>query len=66
MVLIRVRMYLFMYYTLETLLNHIFEYLRKPKVSNSSGSITYRISVYMICGLDSKLAKPLPTTNNSG
>jgi hypothetical protein len=34
-VLIRVRRYLFMYYTLETLLNHDFEDLRKPKAPNN-------------------------------
>jgi hypothetical protein len=37
-VLIRVRRYLFMYYTPETLLNHVFEDLRKPKAPNSSPS----------------------------
>jgi hypothetical protein len=37
-ILIRVRRYLFMYYTLETLLNHVFEDLRKPKAPNSSPS----------------------------
>jgi hypothetical protein len=37
-VLIRVRRYLFMYYTLETLLNHVFEDLRKTKAPNSSPS----------------------------
>jgi hypothetical protein len=34
-VLIRVRRYLFVYYTLETLLNHVFEDLRKPKAPNT-------------------------------
>jgi hypothetical protein len=34
-VLIRVRRYLFMYYTPETLLNHVFEDLRKTKAPNS-------------------------------
>jgi hypothetical protein len=33
-VLIRVRRYLFMYYTPETLLNRVFEDLRKPKAPN--------------------------------
>ena len=37
-VLIRVRRYLFMYYTPETLLNYVFEDLRKPKAPNSSPS----------------------------
>jgi hypothetical protein len=37
-VLIRVRRYLFMYYTPETLLNHVFEDLRKTKAPNSSPS----------------------------
>jgi hypothetical protein len=30
----QVRRYLFMYYTPETLLNHVFEDLRKPKAPN--------------------------------
>jgi hypothetical protein len=34
--LIRVRRYLFTHYTLETLLNHVFEDLRKPKAPNRS------------------------------
>jgi hypothetical protein len=34
-VLIQVRRYLFMYYTPETLLNHVFEDLRKPKAPNN-------------------------------
>jgi hypothetical protein len=33
-VLIRVRRYLFMYFTPETLLNYVFEDLRKPKAPN--------------------------------
>jgi hypothetical protein len=33
---VQVRRYLLMYYTLETLLNHVFEDLRKPKAPNSS------------------------------
>jgi hypothetical protein len=33
--LIRVRRYLLMYFTPETLLNHVFEDLRKPKAPNS-------------------------------
>jgi hypothetical protein len=33
-VLIQIRRYLFMYYTPETLLNHVFEDLRKPKAPN--------------------------------
>jgi hypothetical protein len=33
-----VQRYLLMYYTLETLLNHVFEDLRKPKAPNSSPS----------------------------
>jgi hypothetical protein len=37
-VLIRVQKYLFMYYTPETLLNHVFEDLRKTKAPNSSPS----------------------------
>jgi hypothetical protein len=37
-VLIRVRRYLFMYYTPEALLNHVFEDLRKTKAPNSSPS----------------------------
>jgi hypothetical protein len=32
--LTQVRRYLFMYYTPETLLNHVFEDLRKPKAPN--------------------------------
>jgi hypothetical protein len=32
--LIRVRRYLLMYFTPETLLNHVFEDLRKPKAPN--------------------------------
>ena len=35
---IRVRRYLFTHYTPETLLNHVFEDLRKPKAPNSSPS----------------------------
>jgi hypothetical protein len=35
---IQVRRYLLMYYTPETLLNHVFEDLRKPKAPNSSPS----------------------------
>jgi hypothetical protein len=35
-VLIRVRRYLLMYFTPETLLNHVFEDLRKPKAPNTS------------------------------
>jgi hypothetical protein len=35
MVLIQVRRFLFMYYTPETLLNHVFEDLRKTKAPNS-------------------------------
>jgi hypothetical protein len=35
MVLIRVQRYLFMYYTTETLLNHVFEDLRKTKAPNT-------------------------------
>ena len=35
---IRVRRYLFIHYTPETLLNHVFEDLRKPKAPNSSPS----------------------------
>jgi hypothetical protein len=35
---ILVRRYLFTHYTPETLLNHVFEDLRKPKVPNSSPS----------------------------
>jgi hypothetical protein len=38
-VLIRVQRYLFMYYTLETLLNHVFEDLRKPKAPNTHGAM---------------------------
>jgi hypothetical protein len=37
-VLIRVRRHLFIYYTRETLLNHVFEDLRKTKAPNSSPS----------------------------
>jgi hypothetical protein len=37
-VLIRIRRYLSTYYTPETLLNHVFEDLRKPKAPNSSPS----------------------------
>jgi hypothetical protein len=33
--LIQVRRYLLMYFTPETLLNHVFEDLRKPKAPNS-------------------------------
>jgi hypothetical protein len=33
--LIRVRRYLLMYFTPETLLNHVFEDLRKPKAPNN-------------------------------
>jgi hypothetical protein len=35
---VHVRRYLFMYYTPETLSNHVFEDLRKPKATNSSPS----------------------------
>jgi hypothetical protein len=35
---VQVRRYLLMHYTLETLLNHVFEDLRKPKAPNSSPS----------------------------
>jgi hypothetical protein len=35
---VQVRRYLLMYYTPETLLNHVFEDLRKPKAPNSSPS----------------------------
>jgi hypothetical protein len=35
---VQVRKYLLMHYTLETLLNHVFEDLRKPKAPNSSPS----------------------------
>jgi hypothetical protein len=35
---IRVRRYLFAHYTPETLLNHVFEDLRTPKVSNNGRS----------------------------
>jgi hypothetical protein len=34
--LIRVRRYLLMYFTPETLLNHVFEDLRKPKAPNTN------------------------------
>jgi hypothetical protein len=34
-VLIQIRRYLFMYYTPKTLLNHVFEDLRKPKAPNT-------------------------------
>jgi hypothetical protein len=34
--LIRVRRYLLMYFTPETLLNHVFEDLRKPKAPNTT------------------------------
>jgi hypothetical protein len=34
--LIRVRRYLSMYFTPETLLNHVFEDLRKPKAPNTN------------------------------
>jgi hypothetical protein len=34
--LIQVRRYLFTHYTLETLLNHVFEDLRKPKAPNNN------------------------------
>jgi hypothetical protein len=36
--LIRVRRYLLMYFTPETLLNHVFEDLRKPKAPNRCDS----------------------------
>jgi hypothetical protein len=36
---IRVRRYLFAHYTPETLLNHVFEDLRTPKVPNSLSTI---------------------------
>jgi hypothetical protein len=42
-VLIQVRRYLFMYYTPETLLNHVFEDLRKPKAPNTHLHINYII-----------------------
>ena len=38
---IRVRRYLFAHYTPETLLNHVFEDLRTPKVPNSYTSINW-------------------------
>jgi hypothetical protein len=34
--LIQVRRYLLMYFTPETLLNHVFEDLRKPKAPNNA------------------------------
>jgi hypothetical protein len=37
--LIRVRRYLFTHYTLETLLNHVFEDLRKPKAPNRGRTV---------------------------
>jgi hypothetical protein len=40
MVLTQVRRYLFMHHTPETLLNHVFEDLRKPKAPNSGSLIT--------------------------
>jgi hypothetical protein len=38
--LIYVRRYLFTHYTLETLLNHVFEDLRKPKAPNREFTIS--------------------------
>jgi hypothetical protein len=52
-VLIRVRRYLFMYYTPETLLNHVFEDLRKTKAPNINyfWCIKYQhINIYMKMG----------------
>jgi hypothetical protein len=46
-VLIRVRRYLFMYYTPETLLNHVFEDLRKPKAPNKYYELTM-IKIYCL------------------
>jgi hypothetical protein len=44
--LIRVRRYLLMYFTPETLLNHVFEDLRKPKAPNRhAGPVLGRHSV---------------------
>jgi hypothetical protein len=44
-VLIRVRRYLFMYYTPETLLNHVFEDLRKPKAPNTPSLVSVFLSI---------------------
>jgi hypothetical protein len=41
--LIRVQRYLFMYYTPRTLLNHVFEDLRKPKAPNTSDKMSGKI-----------------------
>jgi hypothetical protein len=43
--LIRVRRYLLMYFTPETLLNHVFEDLRKPKAPNSISIHHYNCNV---------------------
>jgi hypothetical protein len=40
--LIQVRRYLLMYFTPETLLNHVFEDLRKPKAPNNNKYDTAR------------------------
>jgi hypothetical protein len=43
---IRIRSYLFIHYTPETLLNHVFEDLRKPKAPNTPGIPGHQISPY--------------------
>ena len=53
--LIRVRRYLFTHYTLETLLNHVFEDLRKPKAPNNSRVRTFDSSKYSKCLFLSKV-----------
>jgi hypothetical protein len=44
--LIRVRRYLLMYFTPETLLNYVFEDLRKPKAPNSR-----YLQFRLLCGI---------------
>jgi hypothetical protein len=41
--LIQVRRYLLMYFTPETLLNHVFEDLRKPKAPNTPLTLLERV-----------------------
>jgi hypothetical protein len=53
---VQVRRYLLMYYTLETLLNHVFEDLRKPKALNSSPSQYYFVRmINSDCDMDEGL-----------
>jgi hypothetical protein len=50
--LIRVRRYLLMYFSPETLLNHVFEVLRKPKAPNTSAFGKQNPSAKQLHGLE--------------